>query len=194
MTLGEKIKAARKNAGLTQEQLADKLVISRQAITKWESDKGIPDIQNLKALSQLLDVSIDYLLDDGQEMTKTVIKEAIDLNAYGKKTLNDRRRDLVVKEKFPNAEIVELMADRTTKKKRILDNAIGFLTDAPFGIPQLIDQVEDMDNSYYLVTDADKQFLTIVSSEFIESRQLSETITDKKFTIGNVNFKIFRKI
>ena len=47
MTIGEKIREARKSAGLTQEQMADKLMVSRQAITKWESDRGIPDVSNL---------------------------------------------------------------------------------------------------------------------------------------------------
>ena len=47
-TFGEKLKSARKEAGLTQEQLAVKLMVSRQAITKWETDKGMPDIENLK--------------------------------------------------------------------------------------------------------------------------------------------------
>ena len=63
MTFGEKLKSARKSAGLTQEQLAEKLLVSRQAITKWEADKGLPDIENLRRLSMLLGVSIDYLLD-----------------------------------------------------------------------------------------------------------------------------------
>lgn len=62
MTLGEKLKEARKQAGLSQEQLAEKLGISRSAVAKWETDKGIPDVDNLKALSGLLSVSIDYLL------------------------------------------------------------------------------------------------------------------------------------
>ena len=44
MTLGMKLKQARMDAGLTQEQLAGKLMVSRQAITKWESDKGMPDV------------------------------------------------------------------------------------------------------------------------------------------------------
>ena len=50
----------------SQEQLSEKLGVSRSAITKWETDKGIPDVDNLKALSKLLNVSIDYLLDDGK--------------------------------------------------------------------------------------------------------------------------------
>ena len=66
MTLGEKIKEARKQCGLTQEQLADKMAISRSAIAKWESNKGLPDVDNLKVLAKLLNVSVDYLLDDGR--------------------------------------------------------------------------------------------------------------------------------
>ena len=63
MTVGEKIKEARKQVGLTQEQLSEKLGISRSAVAKWETDKGIPDVDNLKILSGLLNVSIDYLLE-----------------------------------------------------------------------------------------------------------------------------------
>ena len=59
MTLGEKIKYARKCHGLSQEQLANKLCISRSAIAKWETDKGIPDVENLKMLSRLLHVSVN---------------------------------------------------------------------------------------------------------------------------------------
>lgn len=46
MTLGEKLKCARRGAGFSQEQLAEKLCVSRQAVTKWESDKGMPDVGN----------------------------------------------------------------------------------------------------------------------------------------------------
>ena len=84
MTLGEKIKKARIESGLTQEQLAGKMMVSRQAITKWEADKGIPDVSNLKLLAQLLSVSVDYLLDDGKEIDVNVIREPIDISKYGK--------------------------------------------------------------------------------------------------------------
>ena len=55
MTLGEKLKEARKQAGLSQEQLAEQLIISRSAIAKWESDLGIPDIENLRAFTPGID-------------------------------------------------------------------------------------------------------------------------------------------
>ena len=64
MTLGEKIRHSRKSCGLSQEKLAEKLCVSRSAIAKWETDKGMPDVENLKFLSRLLNVSVDYLLSD----------------------------------------------------------------------------------------------------------------------------------
>ena len=64
MTLAEKLKSMRKQAGLSQEQLAEKLGVSRQAVTKWETDAGIPDIENVMAISALFDISMDELLSN----------------------------------------------------------------------------------------------------------------------------------
>lgn len=64
MTLAEKLKNLRKQTGMSQEKLADKLGVSRQAVTKWEANAGIPDIENIMAISALFDISIDELLLD----------------------------------------------------------------------------------------------------------------------------------
>lgn len=64
MTFAEKLKSLRKQAGISQEQLAEKLGVSRQAVTKWETDAGIPDIENIMAISALFDISIDELLSN----------------------------------------------------------------------------------------------------------------------------------
>lgn len=66
MTLGEKIKEARIQCGLSQEQLAEKMTLSRSEIVKWESNAGLPDVDDLKLLAHLLKVNIDYLLDIGE--------------------------------------------------------------------------------------------------------------------------------
>ena len=81
-TFAEKLKRARKNAGLTQEQLEEKLLVSRQAITKWESEKGLPDIENLKLLSQVLGISIDDFLSGEESAFYGIRREKIDLNRY----------------------------------------------------------------------------------------------------------------
>ena len=62
MTLGEKIQMLRINAGLSQEGLAERLGVSRQAISKWELDKTVPDVKYIVELSELFRVTTDYLL------------------------------------------------------------------------------------------------------------------------------------
>lgn len=67
--LSEKIKELRKKKGLTQEELANSLNVSRQAITKWESGEGTPDIDNLRNIALFFHVSVDYLIDSKTEKT-----------------------------------------------------------------------------------------------------------------------------
>ena len=64
MLFSEKLKMLRKESNLTQEGLADKLNVSRQAITKWENNEGIPDIENLKQISILFNTTIDELVKE----------------------------------------------------------------------------------------------------------------------------------
>jgi len=62
MSLGERIALARKQAGLSQEQLGEKLGVSRQAVSKWESDQTNPDVAYVAQMCRLLGVSSDWLL------------------------------------------------------------------------------------------------------------------------------------
>ena len=64
MIFSEKLQILRKNKGYTQEALADKLGVSRQAVAKWESGQIYPDISNLIQISELMNVSVDYLVKD----------------------------------------------------------------------------------------------------------------------------------
>lgn len=58
----EKLKENRMLLGLSQEQLADKLAVSHQTVSKWETGVSMPDLENIVKLSELFEVSIDYLL------------------------------------------------------------------------------------------------------------------------------------
>ena len=62
MTLGEKIQTLRKQSGMSQEELAAKITITRQAISRWEQNESIPDVDNLIQLSRIFGVSTDFLL------------------------------------------------------------------------------------------------------------------------------------
>ena len=68
----EKLKMLRKENNLTQEELAEKLNVSRQAITKWESGDGIPDIENLKQISILFNTTIDELVKEDKMVTAEI--------------------------------------------------------------------------------------------------------------------------
>ncbi|MBR6274446.1 MAG: helix-turn-helix domain-containing protein [Lachnospiraceae bacterium] len=190
MTLADKLKEARKNAGLSQTELAEKLCVSRQAVTKWETGKGIPDVENLKVLSQVLDVSIDYLLDEGEALEKTVIKEQINLNDYVKEGKLRSKKDAVVYAKYPDADITPLLAKKkSTKGQKVFGNLLGFLTDAPFGTDEVFNQIADAHNAYYLVQQDGRQIFVTVTEDFIESKVLVKEITGNKFEIGDYKYQ-----
>ena len=65
--LSEKLYKLRKNSGLSQEQLAEKINVSRQAISKWESGTAVPESEKLVTISNYFGVSVDYLLKDEEE-------------------------------------------------------------------------------------------------------------------------------
>ena len=67
MRLSDKIVRLRKEKGWSQETLAEKLNVSRQAITKWETGEGSPDIENLKNIALYFHVSVDYLVGSTTE-------------------------------------------------------------------------------------------------------------------------------
>ena len=64
MTFGEKLQRLRKENRMSQEELASKITVSRQAVSKWELNEAMPDIDNIKQLSKIFGISMDYLLDD----------------------------------------------------------------------------------------------------------------------------------
>lgn len=68
MNFAEKLKTLRKQKNISQEQLAEKIHVSRQAITKWENGNGIPDIENLIAISNLFNESLDSLLSEEKSL------------------------------------------------------------------------------------------------------------------------------
>lgn len=68
MIFSEKLQLIRKNKGLTQEELAEKLSVSRQAVAKWESGQVYPEITNLIQISNLFNVTVDYLVRDQECM------------------------------------------------------------------------------------------------------------------------------
>ncbi len=67
MTLPEKIVKRRKENGWSQEEFAEKLYVSRQAVSRWENGTALPDAENILQISKLFNVTSDYLLNDDNE-------------------------------------------------------------------------------------------------------------------------------
>lgn len=108
MKLSEKIQYLRKEHGLTQEQLAEQCNVSRQAITKWESDIAIPETEKIIFLSKLFKVSIDELLKD--ELDIIGVKE---VPSCGKSLVIDSNSGLyegvLIKESIVDENILDLL-------------------------------------------------------------------------------------
>ena len=75
MKLHEKIYYCRKKAGLSQEALAEKIGVSRQAISKWETGEATPELNKLPLLTSTFGVTYDWLLTDGDEETETTVSD-----------------------------------------------------------------------------------------------------------------------
>lgn len=86
MELGKQIRMYRLENKLSQEELADRIYVSRQTISNWENDKSYPDINSLVLLSEVFKVSLDKLIKGDIDVMKDVIKkEEVDkMNRYGK--------------------------------------------------------------------------------------------------------------
>lgn len=177
MTIAEKLKEARKQAGLSQEQLAEKLSVSRSAVAKWESGKGIPDVENLKGISKLLNISIDYLLDDENSLESVQMKEAINLDDYEVHGTCRSKEDAVVVTKYPDAKIYPLF------RMRKLNRLEWWLDWISPGLINVVDSFNDM-SSYYLVERGDKQLFVNVTKDFITATEMTKKVTKYKFEVG----------
>ena len=94
MTLGDKLSKLRKESNYTQEQLADVLGVSRQAISKWESNITYPETDRLIRMSELFNCSLDYLLKDTEETDKNNHTDA--QRTFFSKRLRERKSEKTV--------------------------------------------------------------------------------------------------
>lgn len=181
MTLGEKIREARRKCGFSQEQLAEKMSVSRSAVAKWETDKGLPDVGNLKTLARLLRVSVDHLLDEAQTVDESVIREAYQLSAYGygcKKIKKDR----VVREKFPDAAIYPLLGRQDLARLELpADNTPDCREN-----PQ--DRLKNTDKAFYLIEKEERQFFVTVTDVYVEIRPLECPLQGSSFSFNGWDF------
>lgn len=183
MHFNEKLKECRKQAGFSQEELAEKLCVSRQAVTKWESGRGMANIESLQCIAKLFNVSIDYLLEDGEMLNDIVIKESISLDEYEVSGNCRSKYDVVVQSKYPNAKKITPLIRR--KKLNNIEKIIDFFVSP--GLLQTTDSLSNR-NAYYLVELDNRHLLVQISADFIQIRELSVKFLEKKKVIGKSVF------
>ena len=75
MEIGLKLKKTRVRSGFTQEQVAEKLMISRQTVSNWENEKSLPDVVSVMKMSDLYQISLDELLKGDKKMLEKIEKD-----------------------------------------------------------------------------------------------------------------------
>lgn len=201
ISLGEKIRKARLEAGLTQEELSELLMVSRAAVAKWETNRGLPDIENLKFIASALSVSVDYLLDENNSVDFSITKKPINLNKYGFDGRLSGFKKLKIKEQivldeYPDSEINMLTVVKTynSSSEKMVDNFVGWFSTLLGGLPLF--GIYDFSKAistlvadqYYLVDKKDKQYFVLITDEYIISRIMGVTFNSKKFRIGDKEF------
>lgn len=190
MLSGEKIQRLRTEQNLSQKELAEKLEVSRQAIAKWETNRGIPDIDNLKRIAQLFNVSIDYLVYEEESIQDYMMKIPIDIEQYPMPKGNALREDQVVLENYPNAQAIRELyrQKKMTNKEKMVD----FLL-IP-GLHEVEDHWRDP-SRYYLVEEKGINYLVNVTKSELLTRRLDIDISEKFFEFADDRFmKTCRKL
>ena len=186
MTLGEKLKEIRKRFGLSQEQLAEFINVSRQAITKWESDGGIPDISNLQELSKVFGITIDYLLNNYNELPALSMTKEIDKNKYHGKLSS---YSIILKEYY--SEPWEVYSLVRSKKMSKLEATFDFLIGS--GTIELADALSDL-SPFYLVVKDNLKMLVNIKDWTLRVYEFPSDTNIKKFVYGKNKFQICCKV
>lgn len=179
MSISQKLKEIRKKFGLSQEDLARIINVSRQAITKWENDGGIPDVSNLQELSKVFGVTVDYLLDDDKNLPALTMRIELDRNKYKNKISSYLE---ILNEYYPEPYEVYILS--RDKEMKTLEKTLDFFT---LGIHKSIDAISN-NSPYYLVKKDNLKFLVEIDDFVLKVMELPYNTNEKKFTFNNNNF------
>lgn len=176
MTLGEKLKNIRKRFGLSQEELAEIINVSRQAITKWESDIGLPDTDNLVGLSRVFGITVDYLLNKENDLPLLVMRKELDKSYYKNKLSS---YETILSEYYPEPWKIYIL----NRRKKL--NKLEFIFDlfVTSGDYSIIEGVSDL-SPYYLVIKDNLKLLVNIKDWVLEVTELSSNTNDRKFIVG----------
>ncbi len=187
MTFGEKLKHLRTQANLTQQQVANRINITRQAIAKWEQGVGLPDIDNLKKISSLFNVSIDEMLDYKIEDINVTLNETIEeCNEKGFKRISE-----FILEKFANAnEIYQLSQEINLKLwQEIVYSLLDF--DVVLGLHDFIQN--GIVYAFYIKTETDN-YLALVKKSTLMTKKLDNDFVKRHLVVDGYRYEKIKKL
>lgn len=156
MTLGTRIAALRRERGLSQEALGELVGVSRQAVSKWESDSALPDVNNCVALSRAFGITLAQLLELEEETapSRELTQEQLEMSeTIAKKYLESlpRPKGWRQRRKWPwvlAAAVVLVLASVTAQWVRDLNRTVSHMTDEMMTIQNTVsDAVEQQVNA-----------------------------------------------
>ncbi|MDK8790139.1 helix-turn-helix domain-containing protein [Corynebacterium sp. MSK039] len=192
MGLAQRIRDLRRKAGLSQSELADKLVVDREAVQGWESGDSAPDIEVLTKLAALFGVSTSDLLGkDGAVLGARTNRVAVDVQSLeksGGRLAKGTKAHTAVRQVFPDAVITPLLREKKNTKG---ESAAQWFTEIVFdGVPNFFSEVKNSFSgaSFYLVEDAGRTLLVRVTKDAVESRKIFGQLSRSKFVVGRNSF------
>lgn len=181
MTLGGKIKKLRQETGMTQQQLADAICVSRAAIARWENENGIPDIVNIKSLASFFLIDINALLNE--EVDIATCKRIISINMQEFVSVES----LLVKQ-FPEAYKISpvILLYDFNKAERVINT----LT---FGLLKCIWQIshrKECTTKYFYIDTFECPYLAEIAQKGVIIQRLSYRPENlmHEFYVGNKKF------
>ncbi|MFZ2513339.1 MAG: helix-turn-helix transcriptional regulator [Candidatus Saccharimonadales bacterium] len=171
MIFKQQLKQLRTKSGMSQEQLADRLGVTRQAVVKWETGIGMPDIDNLQQLANVFGVGLDELLDYKNNATLSALREDVTLTEHP-----DGWQNELVRQKYPHADITQLTKGvKMTWWRHLLD----MVTVGP-GTIEMVDLFGGaLKERHYLVEHNNRQWIVSITKEYLESRELVKPFAGK---------------
>lgn len=179
MKLSEKIQILRKNKNYSQEDLATKCGVSRQAISKWEASTTLPDTENLITLSNLFNISVDVLIKDDLEIDYKIYNTTCHKTVHSNN--NNYYEGLLIKESISDENILDLLNVNKIELWKT-ENYPKYWTAIYFTSPDI-----DLPNKFSKVMISDKNFGGNWYVDFKHNNTKYIVFKDKilKYEIGN---------
>lgn len=186
MIFSKKLRQLRSASGLSQEQLAERLGVTRQVVVKWETGNGMPDIDNLQQLADVFGVSLDELMDYKNATLLSAVRDNVQQQEF-----SNGWQDDVVRSKFPKANITQLVR---AAQLSWWQNVLEVLT-VGAGATEMFDTLNTaMKDFYYLVEMGDRQWLVVVTKVYVESRELTKPFSGKRMVIDGQRYTKVREL